>query len=134
MYGERLFRHPKKNCSSKTFRFFLNKLLLDLGISSCFLYNLFYHSRDRWRGANYSISANNDFSALKRYFSDVVICLFKKKMKNCLIFECDLTLFLGNRSCALGIIMPETRLITKSELKLPERSRAYISSLWNAPL
>ena len=50
-------------------------------------------------------------------------------MKNCLIFECDLTLFLGNRSCALGIIMPETRLITKSELKLPERSRAYISSL-----
>ena len=25
-------------------------------------------------------------------------------MKNCLIFECDLTLFLGNRSCALGII------------------------------
>ena len=103
MYGERLFRHPKKSCSSKTFRFFPNKLLLDPGISSCFLYNLFYHSRDQWRGANYSISANNDFSALKRYFSDVVICLFKKKMKNCLIFECDLTLFLGNRSCALGI-------------------------------
>ena len=73
------FDIQKKGCSSKTFRFFLNKLLLDPGISSYFLYNLFYHSRDRWLGANYSISASNDFSALKRYFSGVVICLFKKK-------------------------------------------------------
>ena len=70
------FEVQKKSCSSKTFRFFLNKLLLDPGV-----FFMFYHSRDRWFGANYSISVSNDLSAVKRYFSDIVICLFKKKMK-----------------------------------------------------
>ena len=57
----------RKNCGSKTFGFFSNNLSLELGISSCFFIAHFIFSVSISSVKIISISADNDFSPLRKY-------------------------------------------------------------------
>ena len=63
----------KKSSGSKTFGFFSNKLFLDLMF---FMAYLILSKSNSSVKTMISISADNDFSPLRRYISNIVICLF----------------------------------------------------------
>ena len=104
----------EESVSLKTFNFFSNKLSLDLEISTFFFIAVFILQKSDSSVKTISISPDNGLSLLRRYISDVVICLFisltSMKTGNRYMYI-NISIYLHNRKILNELFSSDLKLI-----------------------